>query len=103
MWGSGPGRHRFVAALSSELARRGWDGVVLDLEALPDAARGDYPHLVRELAGALGHRQVVVAVPAAAATAGGGGGGAPPPPRAPPRGRGGHGLRRPTTECPRPP
>ncbi|HEV7687593.1 MAG TPA: polysaccharide deacetylase family protein, partial [Acidimicrobiia bacterium] len=71
---SSTARHRFVAAVSGELARRGWDGVVLDLEALPDGARGDYPRLVRELVGAVGHRQVVVAVPSSAATSGGTGG-----------------------------
>jgi hypothetical protein len=46
MLASGAARHRFVSAVSTELARRGWDGVVLDLEALPDGARGDYPRLV---------------------------------------------------------
>jgi peptidoglycan-N-acetylglucosamine deacetylase len=60
-------RHRFISALTGEMARRGWDGVVLDLEQLPPSARSDYPELVHELGAAAGNRQVVVAVPATSA------------------------------------
>jgi len=62
-------RRRFISALTGEMARRGWDGVVLDFEQLPAAARADYPALVRELGVAAGSRQVVVAVPATTAFA----------------------------------
>ena len=57
-------RHRFISAVTGEMARRGWDGVVLDFEQLPPSARSDYPELVHELGAAAGNRQVVVAVPA---------------------------------------
>ncbi|HLJ08273.1 MAG TPA: polysaccharide deacetylase family protein, partial [Acidimicrobiia bacterium] len=67
MLGSPQARHRFISALTGQMAHQGWDGVVLDLEQLPPSARADYPELVRELGVAAGRRQVVVAVPAAAA------------------------------------
>jgi len=57
-------RRRFISAVTGEMARRGWDGVVLDFEQLPPSVRADYPELVRELTADAGHRQVVVAVPA---------------------------------------
>ena len=61
-------RHRFISALTGEMARRGWDGVVLDFEQLPPSARPDYPELVHELGVAAGRRQVVVAIPATTAS-----------------------------------
>ena len=61
---SSSGRSRLVKALVGELDRRGWDGIVLDLERLPASARGQYPQLVADLARAAGNRPVLVAVPA---------------------------------------
>ncbi|HKN88992.1 MAG TPA: polysaccharide deacetylase family protein, partial [Acidimicrobiia bacterium] len=60
---SSSGRRRLVSALTAELDR-GWDGIVLDLERLPAAARAQYPTLVADLNRAAGERPVVVAVPA---------------------------------------
>src|SRR5207237_806679 len=57
-------RGRLVSALVAELDRHHWDGVVLDLERLPDAARAQYPKLVSDLGRAAGDRPVIVAVPA---------------------------------------
>jgi len=57
-------RKRLVSALAAELGRRGWDGVVLDLERLPAPARAGYPALVADLKRAAGDRPVLVAVPA---------------------------------------
>ena len=61
---SSPARHRLVAALVAELDRRGWDGIVLDIERLPATARIQYPMLVSDLERAAGDRPVLVAVPA---------------------------------------
>src|SRR5581483_6234014 len=59
--GSPRARHRFISALTGEMSRQGWDGVVLDLEQLPSSARADYPEFVRQLGIAARSRQVVVA------------------------------------------
>jgi peptidoglycan/xylan/chitin deacetylase (PgdA/CDA1 family)/spore germination protein YaaH/GT2 family glycosyltransferase len=64
MLSSADARRRFVSALTGEVARRGWDGVVLDFEDLPAAARRTYPLLVSALDAALGRRPLTVAVPA---------------------------------------
>src|SRR5437764_9288247 len=61
---SSSARHKLVGALVGELGRRGWDGLVLDLERLPASARVQYPALVAELNRAAGARPVLVAVPA---------------------------------------
>ncbi|MBV8980261.1 MAG: glycosyltransferase [Acidimicrobiia bacterium] len=57
-------RRRFISALTGEVARRGWDGVVLDFESLPATVRRTYPELVHELDQALGQRTLAVVVPA---------------------------------------
>ncbi|MBV8959621.1 MAG: glycosyltransferase [Actinobacteria bacterium] len=57
-------RHRFVSALTSVVARQGWDGVVLDFENLSPDTRASYPRLVRALDLALGDRRLDVTVPA---------------------------------------
>jgi cellulose synthase/poly-beta-1,6-N-acetylglucosamine synthase-like glycosyltransferase/spore germination protein YaaH/peptidoglycan/xylan/chitin deacetylase (PgdA/CDA1 family) len=57
-------RHRFVSAVTSEVARRGWDGVLLDFESLPPTVRRAYPELLHALDQALGNRVLAVAVPA---------------------------------------
>jgi peptidoglycan-N-acetylglucosamine deacetylase len=61
---SAAARRRLVAALVAELDRGRWDGLVLDLERLPAAARTGYGEFVAELGRAAGDRPVVVAVPA---------------------------------------
>ena len=57
-------RRKLTSALAQEVVRSGWDGVVLDLEALPGSVRSTYPLLVRAVSEALGDRRVVVAIPA---------------------------------------
>ena len=59
-------RRRFISALIGEVARRGWDGVVLDFEQLPAQVRGNYVKLVHGVSAALGARELTVAVPALA-------------------------------------
>ena len=61
---SSSARRRLVGALVGEVGRRGWDGIVLDLERLPASARARYPALVADLNRAAGDRPVLVAVPA---------------------------------------
>ncbi|HEV3352048.1 MAG TPA: glycosyltransferase [Acidimicrobiales bacterium] len=61
-------RRRFVSAVTGEVARRGWDGVVLDFESLPSSVRSAYPELLHDLDQALGQRTLAVAVPATGGT-----------------------------------
>jgi len=61
---SAKARSRLVAALLAEVGRHRWDGIVLDFERLPTAARTDYPRFVADLGRAAGDRPVLVAVPA---------------------------------------
>lgn len=66
--GSGSGAEAARVGLANGLAALvsdgGWDGVVLDLEALPLGARAGYVQLVQTVKAALGPRRVVVALPA---------------------------------------
>ena len=55
---------KFISALTSLVARGGWDGAVIDFENLHAATRNSYPALLRSLAGVLGTRTLDVAVPA---------------------------------------
>ena len=57
-------QRRFSSAVATVVAKQGWDGIVLDLERLPPAARGRYVGLVQRLKDTLGNRAVLVAVPA---------------------------------------
>ncbi|MBV8463381.1 MAG: polysaccharide deacetylase family protein, partial [Acidimicrobiales bacterium] len=57
-------RRRFVSAVTSQVARQGWDGVVLDLESLPPSLRTLYPEVLSDLRAALGGRTLMVTVPA---------------------------------------
>ncbi len=57
-------RGHVVEAVRAIVDRDHWDGVVLDLEQLPAAARAPYVALTREMQAALGDRTVAVAVPA---------------------------------------
>ncbi len=55
---------KFTSALTSLVAKKGWDGVVIDFENLTPAVRSSFPALIRSLDDALGSRTVDVAVPA---------------------------------------
>jgi peptidoglycan/xylan/chitin deacetylase (PgdA/CDA1 family)/spore germination protein YaaH/drug/metabolite transporter superfamily protein YnfA len=61
---SADARKRFAAAVADEVTRRGWDGVLLDLENLSPGDRAGYPLLLRELRHTLGRHILDVAVPA---------------------------------------
>jgi cellulose synthase/poly-beta-1,6-N-acetylglucosamine synthase-like glycosyltransferase/peptidoglycan/xylan/chitin deacetylase (PgdA/CDA1 family) len=61
---SSTARRRFISAVTGEVARDGWDGVLLDFENLPATVRASYPRLVHDLDLALGQRRLDVAVPA---------------------------------------
>src|SRR6478672_5632596 len=64
--GGAGSRHSLAAALRAQVVRSHADGVVLDLENLPAAARALYPAFVSECKQALGpQKQVMVALPAA--------------------------------------
>ena len=54
----------FVSALSRLVAKKGWDGVVIDFEKLTPAVRSSFPALLRSIKEVLGARSVDVAVPA---------------------------------------
>lgn len=61
----GPARQLLLRQLRDAVTQGGWDGVVLDLEMLPPAARALYPGFVVDVKAAIGGRRTVVAVPAA--------------------------------------
>ena len=58
---------RLISAVTSELARGGWDGLVVDFEQLPVAARVGFPQFLGEVREALGGRPLIVSVPVFAA------------------------------------
>ncbi len=58
---------RLISALTSEIGRGGWDGVVIDFEQLPASARTTFPRFLGAIHQALGARPLVVSVPVFAA------------------------------------
>ena len=58
---------QLIAALTTEIGRGGWDGVVIDFEQLPAAARAAFPSFLGAVRQALGTRPLIVSVPVFAA------------------------------------
>ena len=54
---------RLISALTSEVARGGWDGLVVDFEQLPSTARTLYPAFLGAVRQALGGRPLLASVP----------------------------------------